>query len=254
MALIELNQVTKAFFANRSCTEVSIALNEIDLSIEEGEFVSLLGPSGCGKTVTLGLMAGFDTPTSGTVRFKGAPITKPGPERGVVFQEYSLFPWLNVRDNIIYALKDKGLSKTEERIRADEALARVGMTDYADRRPNLLSCGMKQRVAIARLLAMDSDVMLMDEPFSALDEQTRIALDDAIRNLWRDNHKTIVFVTHSITEAIAISSRIVLFSASPGRIIRQWCLSDEMERDMDNHEARALRDEIRQAMDTPELS
>ncbi len=130
----------------------------------------------------------------------------------------------------------------------------MGMTDYADRRPNLLSGGMKQRVAIARLLAMDSDVMLMDEPFSALDEQTRIALDDAIRNLWRDNHKTIVFVTHSITEAIAISSRIVLFSASPGRIVKQWRLPNEMERDMDNHEARALRDEIRQAMDTPELS
>lgn len=249
MALIEMDGVTKAFFADRKCTEITVALSDVSLSIDEGEFVSLLGPSGCGKTVSLGLMAGFDTPTSGQVRFKGAPIDGPSPERGVVFQEYSLFPWLSVRDNVVYALRGRGLSKEEMRAAADDALGRVGMAQFADRRPNLLSGGMKQRVAIARLLAMDSDVMLMDEPFSALDEQTRIALDDSLRQLWRKENKTVVFVTHSISEAIAISSRIVLFTSSPGRVARQWELPDTMSRDLDHPQARALLDEIRDAME-----
>ena len=249
MALIELENVTKAFFANRKCTEITVALNDVSLSVEEGEFVSLLGPSGCGKTVTLSLMAGFDAPTSGQVRFKDTPIQSPSPERGVVFQEYSLFPWLSVRDNVIYALRGRGLSKKEMRLAAENALSRVGMAEFADRRPNLLSGGMKQRVAIARLLAMDSDVMLMDEPFSALDEQTRIALDESLRELWRRENKTVVFVTHSISEAIAISSRIVLFTGGPGHIAREWELPDSMPRDPDHPLARAIRDEIKQAME-----
>lgn len=249
MALIEFENVTKAFFANRKCTEVTVALNNVSLSIEEGEFVSLLGPSGCGKTVSLGLMAGFDTPTSGEVRFKGAPITGPGPERGVVFQEYSLFPWLSVLDNVIYALRENNLPKSERRNAALKALDRVGMGGFADRRPNLLSGGMKQRVAIARLLAMDSDVMLMDEPFSALDEQTRVGLDSSLRELWKAENKTVVFVTHSISEAIAVSSRIVLFTSGPGRVACEWSLPDSMERDMDSTQARVIRDEIREAME-----
>lgn len=245
MALIELSSVTKAFFADRACNEAVIALDQVDLSVEEGEFVSLLGPSGCGKTVTLGLIAGFDRPTEGAVLFRGKPVEGPGPERGVVFQEYSLFPWLSVRSNIAYALHGRGLSRAQRLEAAEDALARVGMADFADRRPNLLSGGMKQRVAIARLLAMDSDVMLMDEPFSALDEQTRTRLDDSLRELWRREGKTVVFVTHSIAEAIAVSSRIVLMSAGPGRIVGQWQLPDSMPRDLDAPEARALRDEIR---------
>lgn len=249
MALIELENVTKAFFADRKCSEISVALNDVNLSVEEGEFVSLLGPSGCGKTVTLGLMAGFDAPTSGQVRFKGAAIQGPGPERGVVFQEYSLLPWLSVRGNVAYALRGRAMTKDAMRRAVESALARVGMAEFADRRPNLLSGGMKQRVAIARLLAMDSDVMLMDEPFSALDEQTRIALDGALRELWRTEGKTVVFVTHSISEAIAISSRIVLFSSSPGHIAREWELAASMPRDMDDPQARAIRDEIKQAME-----
>lgn len=253
MALIELKDATKAFFADRACSEVSVALDHVDLSVEAGEFVSLLGPSGCGKTVTLSLIAGFLAPTSGEVLFCGSPVAGPGPERGVVFQEYSLLPWLSVRSNVAYALKGRGLAR-EERLRlADGALARVGMLDFASRRPNLLSGGMKQRVAIARVLAMDSDVMLMDEPFSALDEQTRTALDDAMRELWRREGKTVVFVTHSIAEAIAISSRIVLFSPTPGRVVGEWRLPDDMPRDLDAPEARAVRDEIRSLMQQPAM-
>lgn len=250
MSLLELSSVTKAFYADRACTEATIALNDVNLCIEEGEFVCLLGPSGCGKTVTLGLMAGFDTPTSGTVTFKGSPITCPSPERGVVFQEYSLFPWLSVRGNIEYALKAKGLSKEDRQSIALDALERVGMERFLDRRPNLLSGGMKQRVAIARVLAMNSDVMLMDEPFSALDEQSRTALDALIRNLWRTEQKTIVFVTHSISEAIAISSRIVLFTGSPGRVAHEWHLPDSMDREEGSPEVRALSDDIRATMNS----
>lgn len=253
MAFIELRSATKAFFADRACSEVSVALDGVSLSVERGEFVSLLGPSGCGKTVTLSLIAGFSHPTSGEVLFQGEPVVGPGPERGVVFQEYSLLPWLSVRGNVAYALKGRGLSR-EERLRiADDALSRVGLLEVASRRPNLLSGGMKQRVAIARLLAMDSDVMLMDEPFSALDEQTRAILDDSLRELWKREGKTVVFVTHSIAEAIAVSSRIVLFSASPGRIVGEWRLPEDMPRDADSAEARALRDEIRALLEQPAM-
>ena len=244
MALIELNQVTKAFYATQRKDSLQIALDSLNLSIEEGEFVSLLGPSGCGKTVTLNMIAGFDEPTKGTVSFKGEPVRKPGPERGVVFQEYSLLPWLSVEENILYALKEAKLSPSEAHERAMSALQAVGLEEHAGKRPNLLSGGMKQRVAIARLLAMDSDVFLMDEPFSALDEQIRLALDESLFALWRKERKTIVFVTHSIEEAIRISSRIVLFSASPGRILREWEIPEDMPRDPNSVEARALKAEI----------
>ena len=244
MALIELNQVTKAFYATQRKDSLQIALDSLSLSIGEGEFVSLLGPSGCGKTVTLNMIAGFDEPTAGCVSFKGEPVRKPGPERGVVFQEYSLLPWLSVEENILFALKGTGLSAVEAHDRAIEALQAVGLEEHADKRPNLLSGGMKQRVAIARLLAMDSDVFLMDEPFSALDEQIRLALDESLFELWQEKRKTIVFVTHSIEEAIRVSSRIVLFSASPGRIIREWVIPEDMPRDPDSEEARALKADI----------
>lgn len=253
MALIELDRVTKAFYATQRKDALQIALSELSLTIEEGEFVSLLGPSGCGKTVTLNMIAGFDRPTMGDVRFKGEPVRKPGPERGVVFQDYSLLPWLSVEKNILYALKGTGLSTDEMQARTNEALQAVGLKGQGRKRPNLLSGGMKQRVAIARLLAMDSDVFLMDEPFSALDEQIRAMLDESLLELWRAKRKTVVFVTHSIEEAVRISSRIVLLSASPGRILGEWRIPDSMPRDPDSPEARALRAEISALFPSPEL-
>jgi len=245
MPLIEFKNVTKAFYANRSKDALQIALNDVSLSVEEGEFVSLLGPSGCGKSVTLRMMAGFDQPSLGEVLFEGKPILKPGPERGVVFQDYSLFPWLSVQENVEYPLNQPGLSKSQKAELALSALKAVGLEEHADKRPNLLSGGMKQRVAIARLLAMDARVFLMDEPFSALDEQTRLALDAHLFELWRERRKTVVFVTHSIEEAVSISSRIVLFSESPGGIIGEWQLDEGLDRSPRSEELAKIKDEIR---------
>ena len=251
MSLIELRGVSKGFFTDRKKTTAKIALDTIDLRVEEGEFVSLIGPSGCGKTVTLSMMAGFERPTLGEVLFRGKPVSGPGPERGVVFQEYSLLPWLSVEQNVAFSVRNAArangspVTRDEARQRAREALATVGLLDSAAERPNTLSGGMKQRVAIARLLAMDSDVFLMDEPFSALDEQTRRALDESLFRLWRQQGKTIVFVTHNISEAVLMSSRIVLFSNSPGRILREWELPAELDRDLASPEVAAIAREIR---------
>ncbi len=250
MELIRLDGVTKAFYANRRKDKASIALDGVSLSIDEGEFVSLIGPSGCGKTVTLSMIAGFMQPTLGTVRFKGSPICGPSPQRGVVFQGYSLFPWLSVEQNVMFALRSSArklgrkIDKSQMRERAAEALSQVGLAQAAKQRPNTLSGGMKQRVAIARLLAMDSEVFLMDEPFSALDEQTRNALDKSLFQLWKRKRKTVVFVTHNISEAVQISSRIVLFSQSPGRIIKQWEVPPDLDRDLGSPAIRGLAAEI----------
>ncbi len=254
MSLFEFRGVSKGFFVDRKKTTAKIALDSINLSVEEGEFVSLIGPSGCGKTVTLSMMAGFEFPTTGEVFFKGEPVTAPSPERGVVFQEYSLFPWMSVLQNVTFSVRNAAkstgqrITKDEIERRAKKALATVGLSDVANARPNTLSGGMKQRVAIARLLAMDSEVFLMDEPFSALDEQTRRALDENLFQLWKKHDKTIVFVTHNISEAVLISSRIVLFTNSPGKILREWELPADFNRDPSSPELIELSSEIRKHM------
>lgn len=260
MGLIELHGVTKAFFVDRHKTQAKVALDSLDLTIEEGEFVSLVGPSGCGKTVTLSMMAGFVKPTLGEVRFKDEPIVGPGPERGVVFQEYSLFPWQSVKRNVMFAARN-ALRASGHRVNAAEldrrvmaSLATVGLLDVANARPNTLSGGMKQRVAIARLLAMDSSVFLMDEPFSALDEQTRRALDESIFDLWRHERKTIVFVTHDISEAVRMSSRIVLFSHSPGTIMGEWRLPNQADRDLSRSPFKEICEEVRACMPSSSCS
>lgn len=251
MGLLELRQVTKGFFIDRGKSRAAVALDNVSLVIEEGEFVSLVGPSGCGKTVTLSMMAGFVQPTCGEVLFRGAPVVGPGPERGVVFQEYSLFPWMSVLQNVVFAVKSssralgRDFDKADAEKRALAALTQVGLASSVNARPNTLSGGMKQRVAIARLLAMDSEVFLMDEPFSALDEQTRGALDESLFDLWKQGGKTVVFVTHNISEAVQMSSRIVLFSQSPGRILREWSLPVDFDRNARSRAARDLSDEIR---------
>ncbi len=254
MSIIEFHDVSQAFFADRKKKSAKVALDHLTLSIDEGEFVSLLGPSGCGKTVSLSMIAGFAVPLVGTVLFKGKPIDGPGPERGVVFQEYSLFPWLTAKQNVVFSIRNackaagRPLSKGEAAERACKALATVGLSEAVDARPNTLSGGMKQRVAIARLLAMDSEVFLMDEPFSALDEQTRRILDENLVAIWKKHRKTVVFVTHNISEAILVSSRIVLFSASPGTVIGEWSLDDGFDRDPLSPASVSLADEIRSLM------
>jgi len=198
--------------------KVVTALESIDLSIREQEFVTIVGPSGCGKSTLLYLIGGFLRPTSGRLELRGQPITKPGPDRGIVFQRYSLFPWLTVRDNIGYGLDEKGLPRAERNRIVDEYIALVRLDGFGDRYPRQLSGGMQQRVAIAQALACQPDVLLMDEPFGALDAQTRRTLQDEVRRIWRRSRMTVLFITHDVDEAVALGTRIVVMGARPGRI------------------------------------
>ena len=244
MSQLVLDHIYKAYYSNRRMSEARVVLEDVNMYIEQGEFVCLIGPSGCGKTTMLNLLAGFEKPTKGTVSFNGETVKGPSRERGVVFQEYSLFPWMSTVDNIILALECKRIPEKKRRGIAEEALDNVGLSDFYDYRPNTLSGGMKQRAAIARLLAMDSDVFLMDEPFSALDEQTRRKLDEDLIELWKDKRKTIVFVTHSIDEAILVSSRIIMLSDTPGKVIGEWKLDADRDRALTVPENLRLKKEI----------
>ena len=193
-------------------------LADIRLEIRTGEFLCILGPSGCGKSTLLNIVAGFLPPTSGRVLVDGAPVTGPGAERGVVFQEYVLFPWLTVAQNVEFGPRLKGVPVEERHRLTDRYLALVGLTAHAGKLPAQLSGGMKQRVAIARALANDPAVILMDEPFGALDAQTRETLQDELSRIQRVEHKTILFVTHSIREAVYLADRVVVMTSVPGRI------------------------------------
>jgi NitT/TauT family transport system ATP-binding protein len=193
-------------------------LKDINLDINKGEFVSILGPSGCGKSTLLSIVAGLTKSTSGGITVAGNPIKKPGKDRGMVFQQAALFPWLNVSDNVTFPLK-KEMSKSEARQQAAKYLHMVQLGNYQDHYPHELSGGMQQRVAIARALAMDPEVLLMDEPFGALDEQTRSRLHVQLETIWMETKKTVLFVTHSISESIKLSDRIIVMGTRPGTIL-----------------------------------
>ncbi|MER1985895.1 MAG: ABC transporter ATP-binding protein [Solibacillus sp.] len=196
----------------------TIALDNVDLTIHKGEFISLLGPSGCGKSTLLNIVAGLDQQTSGSIQVNGKPITGPGNDRIVVFQESGLFPWMSVLDNVMYGLLIKKVPKAEAKERAMKWLQKVHLAKYANAQPHELSGGMKQRVAIARALVMDPEILLMDEPFAALDEQTRMVLHKELEELWYETKKTIIFVTHNIREAVVLSDRILLMKTRPGGV------------------------------------
>ena len=195
-----------------------VALESIDLEIAPGELVCFLGPSGCGKSTLLNVVAGFVPPSSGEVIADGKPVTAPGPERGMVFQEYALFPWMTVRANIAFGLEMRGEPKARIEQTVDALLATLHLEEFAGRFPKDLSGGMRQRVAIARLLALDSPILLMDEPFGALDALTRHNLQDELLRIWTELKKTILFVTHSIEESIYLADRIVVMTYRPGRV------------------------------------
>ena len=195
-----------------------VALNGVDFDIKENEFICVIGPSGCGKSTLLNIIAGLLEPTSGQILVDGKPINGTGTDRGVVFQQYALFPWLTVKKNVEFGLKLKGLSKEECDTIAMKYLKMVELEKFADSYPKELSGGMKQRVAIARAYAMNPEVLLMDEPFGALDAQTRTQLQTELLKAWQEENKTCFFVTHDIEEAIVLATRVVIMSARPGRI------------------------------------
>ena len=204
-------------FMNEKKERIKV-LDNINIEVEKGSFVSIVGPSGCGKSTLLYLIAGLDKADKGEIRVAGKQVVKPGPERVVVFQEAGLFPWLTVLDNVTYGLKLKKMPKEEAKAKAMEILKMVHLSQYVNSYPHQLSGGMKQRVAIARALVMEPDILLMDEPFSALDEQTRIVLHKELLDIWRKTKVTIFFVTHNIREAVQLSEKIVVFATRPGKI------------------------------------
>jgi NitT/TauT family transport system ATP-binding protein len=210
---VSLRDVTKTY------DNGVMALGPLDLAVRKGEFVSLLGPSGCGKSTALRLIAGLGAPSSGTVRtarHEGA--VQPGHGIGFVFQEPTLMPWTSVRENVRLPLKLARLARAEARTRVDDALASVGLAEFAEAFPRELSGGMKMRVSLARALVTDPDILLMDEPFAALDEITRFRLNNDLLALWRDLGKTVIFVTHSVFESVYLSQRVVVMTSRPGRI------------------------------------
>ena len=196
----------------------TLALQATDLDVAENDFVTILGPSGCGKSTLLRIVAGLDHPTAGEVRLDGRPISGPGADRGMVFQSYTLFPWLDVLDNVCFGLRERGLPRPRQEEIARGFIAQVGLSGFEHHYPKQLSGGMQQRTALARALANGPRILLMDEPFGALDHQTRELMQELLLSIWEAERKTVLFVTHDIDEAVFMASRTVVMSARPGRI------------------------------------
>jgi ABC-type nitrate/sulfonate/bicarbonate transport system ATPase subunit len=194
------------------------ALRPVTLAVADNDFITILGPSGCGKSTLLRIVAGLDTPTTGRVLLDGAPATGPGADRGMVFQSYTLFPWLNVRQNICFGLREKAMPQAEQDGIAAHYIGRMGLAGFEHHYPKMLSGGMQQRTAIARALANDPKILLLDEPFGALDHQTRALMQELLLGIWEAERKTVLFVTHDIEEAIFVAGRVVVMSARPGHI------------------------------------
>ena len=233
--MIEIRGVTKSFGD-------IVALDGIDLKVARGEFVCLLGPSGCGKSTLLNAVAGFVAPTSGEILANGTRVAEPGPDRGMVFQEYALFPWMTVRANVAFGLEMRGEKNIDAKV--DALLAKLRLSEFAERFPRDLSGGMRQRVAIARVLALDSPILLMDEPFGALDALTRRNLQDELLRIWLELQKTILFVTHSIDESIYLADRIVVMTYRPGRIKAVVPVAFPRPRDVSSPDFNALKREL----------
>ena len=217
MGLLQVEAVSKEFPGVRGGAPTR-ALERTDLVIEENDFIALLGPSGCGKSTLLRIVAGLEIPSTGRVLLGGAPVERPGPDRGMVFQSYTLFPWLTVRENILF-----GALATPKV--ADDLIGKVGLRGFENHYPKMLSGGMQQRTALARALANDPKILLLDEPFGALDNQTRALMQELLLSIWEQHRKTVLFVTHDVDEAIFMANRCVVFSARPGRIKNELAIA-----------------------------
>ena len=239
--ILTVRGVTKRFAVGDGEVE---ALAPIDLAIPKGEFVCMIGASGCGKSTLLRIVAGFEEPTPGEVTIDGKPVAGPGRDRGMVFQDYALFPWMTVKENISFGPRQRHLPREEIDKTTDEFVRMVGLERFADRYPNQLSGGMKQRVAIARVLANDANILLMDEPFGALDALTREQLQNELLQIWKRTGVTTIFVTHSVEEAVLLADRVLVMSAGPGRIDSDFRIELPRPRDVSSPEFNALRRDI----------
>jgi nitrate ABC transporter ATP-binding subunit len=239
--LLTVRSVTKRFAVGDDEVE---ALAPVDLAIPKSEFVCMIGASGCGKSTLLRIIAGFEEPTTGHVSIDGKPVTGPGSDRGMVFQDYALFPWMTVRQNISFGPRQRHLPREKIDKTTDEFVKMVGLERFADRYPNQLSGGMKQRVAIARVLANNANILLMDEPFGALDALTREQLQNELLQIWKRTGVTTIFVTHSVEEAVLLADRVLVMSAGPGRIDSDFRIDLPRPRDVSSPEFNALRRDI----------
>ena len=216
MNLLSIEGVSRTFHGAKG--QSTQALSPVDFQVKENDFVTILGPSGCGKSTMLRIVAGLDFPSTGRVLLDGQAVNGPGADRGMVFQSYTLFPWLTIEQNIRFGLRERGMSEAAQKERSDYFIAKVGLRGFESHYPKQLSGGMQQRTAIARALANDPKILLMDEPFGALDNQTRVLMQELLLGIWEAERKTVMFVTHDIDEAIFMANRVAVFSARPGRI------------------------------------
>ncbi len=248
---VHVQAVSKTFHPDKQAPVE--ALRPIELDIADGEFVALIGPSGCGKSTLLNIVAGFEAPSAGSVFVDGERVTRPDIKRGMVFQQYALFPWLDVRDNIAFGLRQQGVARAERERIADAYLELVGLKGFARAKPSALSGGMKQRVALARAFATDPGTILMDEPFGALDALTRNFLQQELLRIWREHRKTIVLVTHSVQEALFLATRVIVMTSQPGQVKLDLpielpyprSITDAKLRELEATMLDALQDELR---------
>jgi ABC-type nitrate/sulfonate/bicarbonate transport system ATPase subunit len=221
--LLSIQGVSRTFVSPKG--QATQALLPVDFDVQENDFVTILGPSGCGKSTMLRIVAGLDHPSSGRVLLGGRPVEGPGADRGMVFQSYTLFPWLTIEQNIRFGLRERGMPEAQQKERAQYFIAKVGLRGFEQHFPKQLSGGMQQRTAIARALANDPKILLMDEPFGALDNQTRVLMQELLLGIWEAERKTVMFVTHDIDEAIFMANRVAVFSARPGHIKTEIAVS-----------------------------
>lgn len=243
--ILRVEGVTKRY---RSRRFEAVAVDSVDLELRRGEFVAILGPSGCGKSTLLALVAGLERPSSGVITIAGQAVTRPGPDRVVMFQDHALFPWMTVRQNVEYGLRMQGMERRERKVRVDWLLRTVGLERFSAALVHELSGGMKQRVQLARSLAVEPAVLLMDEPFAALDAQTREVLHAELQAIWAATGASVLFVTHSVEEAVVLADRVAVMTRSPGRIGREFEVRIPRPRRPDSPEVTDLAHTIREAL------